>query len=364
MTTRIVDIDREAWLGHRWRQHGLDGECDAQRLDDLLLLGMQGSRASGGEQPLSQRTSRIGTTKLANAISPDGPLITMWSLRGAPHAHRASQLEIIRDALTPLETDDGGQSFIDAVTEVAAALQAVVTKPTSKGDASGAMAGAVSATLVEECPSCGSPHVPDDIFRAAGRQAGLVIGPPEKGVTMLHPPPQVEQDHMDQPRLAFLQGYFRVNGPTRWTVFRDWMGVGTRASKALWDTLGYGLVRVSVDSVRHDLLESMLPMVQEAPAAHGVALVPPGDPYLRQVERTLLVPDPSRRSKVYRALSAPGALLVNGEVAGTWRYRHSDRELTVDPFERLTKSQISAVKDRAQALATSTGDEEPSVTVS
>lgn len=86
--------------------------------------------------PLSQRASRIGDTSLANAISPKGPLFTMRPVRGAPHAHRASQLDIVRDALAPLDTDEGGQAFVEAVAEVATALKETVFKPTSKGDAS------------------------------------------------------------------------------------------------------------------------------------------------------------------------------------------------------------------------------------
>jgi hypothetical protein len=61
-------------------------------LDDLLLLGFQGSRHGGAEQSLIQRTSRIGSTSVTEAISPDGPLVSLWSVRGAPHAHRVTQL--------------------------------------------------------------------------------------------------------------------------------------------------------------------------------------------------------------------------------------------------------------------------------
>ena len=360
----MISIGRSSWLGYRWQRHCLGENCDSEDLDDLLLLGMQGSRQSGGEHPLSQRTSHIGNTLLANAIRPEGPVVTMWSVRGAPHAHRARQLDIIRDALAPLDTDEGGRPYVDAVAEVAAALQHVVQGPTPKGDASGAMVGAVSQSLVKKCASCGAPHVPDDIFRAAGRQAQLVIGPPENGATMLHPPPQIEQDHIKEPRLAFLQAYFRVNGPTSWALFRDWMAAGTPATQQLWEEMGENLVRVTVDNKRYDLPESLVAEVQEAPAAKGVALVPPNDPYLRQVDRGLLLPEAARRRKVYRALSAPGAVLVDGEIAGTWRYHRSERKVIAEPFDRLTQSQRAAVEQRATALATSTGDEAPTITFS
>lgn len=118
-----ITVDRENWLGYRWRGQCLDGSSGN---DDLLVLGLQGSRQSHGEQALSQRASRIGSTTVAKAIAPDGPLVCLWSVRGAPHAHRAEQLDFVRDALTTLDSDDGGTKFVEALDEVAAALKKIV----------------------------------------------------------------------------------------------------------------------------------------------------------------------------------------------------------------------------------------------
>ncbi|MDN5789602.1 MAG: winged helix DNA-binding domain-containing protein [Micrococcales bacterium] len=330
-------------------------------LDDLLMLGIQGSRQSAGGQSLSQRTDRIGSTSLPDAIRPDGPLVSMWSVRGAPHAHRASQLDLVRGALAPLETDDGGTDYVEAVEEVAAALTKVVAGATPKGEASAEVAGVVSKRLVRWCERCEAEHVPDGMFRAAGRQAQVVIGPEDRRATMLYPRPRVRQDKVAKPRLALVQAYLRVNGPTRMTLFRDWMEAGTPGTNDVWDELRHDLVRVEVDNHRYELPEALLDAVQEAPTAKGVALLPPNDPYLRQVDRTLLVPDRQRRQQVYRALSGPGALLVDGEIAGIWRYRRSDREVTIEPYETLDSAREKAAEMSAAVLAASTGDAAPSI---
>lgn len=360
-TTGTVSLDRRSWLGYRWHQHGLGEDGAGGRLDDLLLLGMQGSRQSAGEHPLSQRTTRIGNTPLPDAIRPDGPLVSLWSVRGAPHAHRTTQLGILRDALAPRDTDEGGGAFVEAVQEVAAALGQVVTAPTPKGDASAEVAGKVSPSLVQWCDRCKADHVPDDIFRAAGRQGLVVIGSTDQGTTMLHPPPQAVQDTVEQPRLALLQAFFRVNGPASRALFRDWAASSTQSTRELWDELVNDLVTVTVDNKRCELPGALVDAVEHAPTADGVALVPPHDPYLRQVDRTLLVPDTGRRRAVYRALSGPGALLVDGEVAGTWRYRRSEHQLTVEPFGEVTPTQKRAAEQRAASLAASTGDDAPGV---
>lgn len=354
----VWTVDRARWLGHRWHAHGLHGHAvdpGDSRLDDLLLLGFQDSRGGGAGQSLSVRTGAPA------AITVDGPLVSTWSVRGAPHAHRLADLDLVRDALAPTATDEGGQAYVDAVGAVAAALRAVVLGPTPKGEASREVNSRVPKALVRMCPSCQAEHVPDGLFRAGGRAAQLVLGPEERRVTMLHPAPRHPSTRVDHPRLELLRAYLRVNGPTSRSVFREWAGMGTETVAALWRHLGT-LVRVAVDDRRHDLPEAMADELGSAPEAEGVVLVPPHDPYLRQVDRTLLVTDSARRRQVWRALSPPGALLVDGEVAGTWRYRRSDSQLTVNPFEPLPRARRAAVEESAGRVAEASGEDPPQLT--
>ncbi len=179
---------------------------------------------------------------------------------------------------------------------------------------------------------------------------------------MLYPRPQVQQEQVEHPREHLLRAYFRVNGPTSRTHYCDRQQVGTTGVGELWDELGDHLVRVQVDGKRFDVPESLVESVQRAEPAEGVALVPPNDPYLRQTDRALLVPDSTRRKKVFKALSGPGALLVDGEIAGTWRYRRSDSEVSIEAFGKLGSDHPSAAERAATAVATSTGDDEPTIT--
>ena len=60
-----------------------------------------------------------------------------------------------------------------------------------------------------------------------------------------------------------------------------------------------------------------------------VRLVGSHDPYLQLRDRDLLVPDAPRQKDLWRTLGRPGAVLVDGEVAATWRPRASGRSLTI-----------------------------------
>ncbi|MGV9822261.1 DNA glycosylase AlkZ-like family protein [Nocardia xishanensis] len=349
--TETIAVGRAQWLGHRWRRHGLNGRTNGGALDDLLLLGLQDGRFGGAAYSLRQRTERIGSTPLGRAIAPAGPLVSWWSMRGAPHAHRLAQLDVVRDALAPRPSDEDGAAQAGAVAEVAAALRAVVTRPMPKAEASTAVTARVSRALVRWCRRCEAEHVPDGLFRAAGCQAQIVLGPEANRATMLYPTPDHPAVGVRQPRLALLRAFFRVNGPTTRPLFRDWLGVGADEP---WRAVASTLVRVRVDDRKCDLPESMLDEVRGAPPPEGVLLVPPGDPYLRQADRSLLVPDRARREQVWRALSAPGAVLVDGEVVGVWRYRHAQHRMAVRLFEALPRERREEMERNAEWL---TGDE-------
>jgi hypothetical protein len=300
----------------------------------------------------------------ADAVTPAGPLVSFWSVRGAPHVHPADRMDAVREALAPRETDEGGAAYVATVEELAAAFTAIVTGPTPKAAASTELTRR-AGEHASWCEGCEARHVPETLFRAGGRAAGVVLETAGRR-TVIHPRPRGRQQAWPErarsgdPRRALLDTYLRVNGPTGRTLYRDWSGLDAGATGELWAGLG-PLVRVAVDGRRLDLPEDLLDDVTTAPDARGVALVPPHDPYLGQADRNLLVPDKARRQQVWRAISGPGALLVDGEVAGVWRYRRTARELTVTPFDVVTPARRKRAAEAARLVAAVDGDDEPRV---
>jgi hypothetical protein len=84
----------------------------------------------------------------------------------------------------------------------------------------------------------------------------------------------------------------------------------------------------------------------EAPAR----LLPSGDAYLllQGTDRDLLVPEADQRGALWTPRVWPGGLLVEGEVAGTWR--RADEVLTVQPWRRLSPAERDAVAAEAESL--------------
>lgn len=351
-------IKRDAWLGYRWRQHGL-GARGSDAVAALLRLGIQDSRDGAASQSLRARAASIDSKPIDKSITVNGPAVIMWSVRGAPHAHRANGLDFIRAAVAPQPSDDGGQQFIDAVDEVADALSSVVTGKTPKGDASTEVSDLVRGSLVRPCQRCKTSHVPDDIFRAAGRQAEVIVGPREGQATMLYPRPKVRQRKATDAREQFLEAVFRLNGPINREVFRTWAGAGTGAAAELFEDIE--LTKVKVDDQRFDLPPGLLDEIAESSPAKGSALVPSSDPYLRQTDRKLLMPNGNQRKQVFKPLSPPGAVLIDGEVVGTWRFRRSAKELTVSGFAGFSKQQRSQLEECARQVASAGGFDDPAL---
>jgi hypothetical protein len=85
------------------------------------------------------------------------------------------------------------------------------------------------------------------------------------------------------------------------------------------------------------------------PAAPG-RLLPSGDAYflLWDADREILVPDAKRRTELWTTRVWPGALLVNGEIAGVWR--RSAHALSIDAWRRFSPAEWEAIEAEAIAL--------------
>ncbi len=79
-------------------------------------------------------------------------------------------------------------------------------------------------------------------------------------------------------------------------------------------------------------------------------LLPSGDTFflLWGSDRELLVADADRRAELWTSRVWPGALLVDGEVVGTWR--RANAKLSIQPWRSLTPAERDAVEAEAASL--------------
>ena len=161
--------------------------------------------------------------------------------------------------------------------------------------------------------------------------------------------PRPEIDPLEA-REELARRYLHVFGPTTAQAFARWAGIGD-AEAGTFEALRKALTAVRTPIGDAWILARDEPGFREAPGTRAAArLLPSGDAYylLQGADRELLIPDAAQRGALWTSRVWPGAVLVSGEIAGTWR--RSQANLTIQPWRRLSRAERDAVEVEAQSL--------------
>jgi hypothetical protein len=145
--------------------------------------------------------------------------------------------------------------------------------------------------------------------------------------------------------------YLHVFGPARAHGFARWAGISRPSAAAAFASLEGSLVAVGSPLGDEWLLADDEPAMRAGETAAAPArLLPSGDAYflLHGAERELLVPRADQRERLWTSRVWPGALLVEGEIRGTWR--RSQHTVRIDAWARLSRQRRAAVEAEACAL--------------
>jgi hypothetical protein len=152
-------------------------------------------------------------------------------------------------------------------------------------------------------------------------------------------------------RLELARRYLHSYGPTTPESFGQWAGIGAGAAVAAFSALGESLtpVRTPVGEAWILSEDELLFRAKPGPTAPA-RLLPSGDSFflLQGADRELLVPDAGRQRELWTPRVWPGALLVDGEIAGTWR--RAGAVLTVQRWRALSAAERDAVEAEAASL--------------
>jgi hypothetical protein len=151
--------------------------------------------------------------------------------------------------------------------------------------------------------------------------------------------------------LELARRYLHSYGPATPGGFARWSGIGPLYCVAAFDALGTSLVPARTPVGGAWLLAQDEAAIRADPGPAAPArLLPSGDAYflLQGSDRDLLVPDADRRSALWTPRVWPGALLIAGEITGTWR--RAGAVLTAQPWRPLTPAEREAVTAEAESM--------------
>ncbi|WP_367132257.1 crosslink repair DNA glycosylase YcaQ family protein [Saccharothrix sp. HUAS TT1] len=339
--------DRERVIAYRVAAHQFDrtaaGPADLRVFD----LGLQDS----------ERSAVPALAARLDSPPPDLDAFTLtWSVRGAPHWHRTADVPALAARLWPLSDADAvtrmGRPPVEdglaALHEVASALREVVTGPMTKGEASSRLTPLVRPELTGWCRGCDATHVLDPVFRLAALPAGLRFDPAARTVTFVPLEGRADVPRTSSGFGALIGDYLRLHGPAGPSEVAAYFGAPVREVKDAWPD---DLVALSK---RAWLPADRVAAFEDPPEPELVRLLPPLDPYLNARDRDLLVPDKAHQKQVWRVLGRRGALLVDGDVLGTWQARAVGPrlEVKVSPFVPLD---VGMFAEEAARLAAARG---------
>lgn len=349
--TAAVAVTREQLLARRVLAQQLD-PVDRRRSDvDLLDLGVQDTGPDGARWALELRGSAV----------PDDELVHAWTVRGAPHTYRRRQIAQVATATRPWDDDDAAKRVFDAarslgrsgtgtlaaLDRVAGELRDIVREPTVKGTVSREVSARLPDDYLWDCRSCGARHVYEQPFRLAALQAGLELEPGTSPPVLRRIPRWRGPAKTVAPELDLVRAVLHHLGPATPKQVAGYLDTSVAAVEEHWprDT-----VPVRGEGVAGELLAAD---AEQLP--HGkidlVALLAPFDGYLQGRDREFLVPDAAARKDLWRVLGRPGAVLVDGELVGSWRGSSKGGKLRLAVTLWSRKRRPAGLAEQAERLA-------------
>ncbi|MEV4824212.1 winged helix DNA-binding domain-containing protein [Micromonospora sp. NPDC049274] len=348
-------VDSRQVLRFRVRAQQLDRAEGTLADTAVLAIGVQNTGPDGARWALAARG--VDVTALS-----DEHVVLLWTVRGAPHLYRRADVGRVVAALEPFSDADAGKRIYDAakplkaagianlaaLDEVATRMRAIVTRPTVKGDVSGRLAAMLPEPYQRFCRPCDATHIYEMPFRLAAVRAGLELeldtSPP-----VLRRITGFRRAASAGDRFDLVRAYLRLLGPATPKHVADYLDAPVKDVKARWPD---DVIEVTVDGEARSLLAADAEALDSADAV-GTHLLGPFDLFLQAKDRATLVPAAARAKELWPVLGRPGAVLVDGDLVGTWRPRKSGRTFTVavQPWQPLSRTARAAVTAQAERLA-------------
>ncbi|MGI4894165.1 MAG: DNA glycosylase AlkZ-like family protein [Janthinobacterium lividum] len=326
----------------------------------------------------------VPTPAAATAIAlrggdPDDELVLVWGVRGAPALHRRADLGFLTAAMWPLSDTDatrrinnpriteGTRGGLAALAETARAVHAVLSERTGRFNTSELSQGVTTRirdALSYDCLPCGARHVAGSVLQNAGLAGGAELLRDGRS-TEFRLLPGVEVPERATGTDELVRRYLRLLGPATPADVATYLGTSTAELNPVWPD---DVSEVSVEGRTGWQLNGDVDALLSAPPLDLVRLLPPGDPWLQARDRDLVLPEKVRRSAVWKAIAAPGILLVDGEITGTWRARTTGTttrraDVSVTGFEELAPRVVAALAAEIPFIATGRGVEEARLSV-
>lgn len=365
-----LHVTREQALAFRLARHGLRERRDVA-LDDASPVPVSDFSRGAALLALAARSSSVTREGYVSAVDA-GELVVGFTLRGALHAVAPADVPLFGRALLSDDDAELGEQLGQqvqrlcaghelspraALDEVADAIRAALAggaAPT-KDELHAALRTRVRPELMPWCKGCGSHHVAPMLWRYGGTVAGMRADAARR--FLLDDAATPAASATDPDPLDAARRFLRAYAPATAADLAAWGGLARAHARRLLDRLTPELIAVTTDSHPRAKLVALATdaaaLADPPPALPGLRLLPERDPYLQHPDRSWLTPDPTLRKRLHRPVAGPGAVLLDGTLAGLWRARTKSKRLTFE-IEPLTPALATAPALTAEATRLAT----------
>lgn len=312
----VRQLDRTSALGHRLVVNGLVGpRLPRTRLVEAARPGLQdGSPRSA----LLSMAARVEKTEPDDWRHPD--LAQVFGARGAIYVVPRTDIGVFTKGLLPRDPDR-----IVELERMQHRVQRLLNGSPMR-----------QADLVTALPELGGTRG----LRWVGTLGSIVpLWDTIDTIVQPHPTPEIDAEDA---RRELARRFFRHLGPATAGDLQWWLDGSRADAAATTASIEDDLEEVLVDG-RPCLMTAPIGDVRPDPDA--LHLLPPDDTYINRRARNILLPDPARQKLLWPQAPPPGALVIAGEIAGTWRRRGKAVEIT--RWRRITATQRKAAEQIA-----------------
>ena len=325
VTQPRLELSRAKLLAHRRRAGALDERLPPGRssLERAAWAGLQDSMPRAALLSIHARVA--GTEP---STWEDSSLVQVWGPRFSAYVVAARDRAVF--TLGRLPADAKG---LRRAEDTAARLHAFLDGRRMRYDEAGRGIG-VHPNALRYAASTGTV-----LMRWEGARRPVIWSVPR---------PEIDPR---EARLELARRYVHAFGPTTPAAFAKWAGIGSAEGSAAFDALAGELMAVRTPVGDQWILASDEGSFRATPSPAAPArLLPSGDAYflLHGADRELLVPDEDQRGELWTPRVWPGAVLLAGEVVGTWR--RANAVVAIQTWRRLSTAERQAVEAEAESL--------------
>lgn len=325
MTESLLALSRPQILAYRRRVGALDQRLPAGARS-LRTAGWAGFQDSMPRAALLSIHARVKETP--STVVEDPALVQVWGPRFSVYAVPSQDLAVFTVGRTP--DSPAGQRRAE---ELADRLRDLIgDEEVREGEAARALGE--NPNRLKYATTTGTVAIRWD-------------GARQPTIRMV-PAPEVDPG---EARLELARRYLHVFGPTTSAAFAGWAGIRPQQADASFQALRRSLTPVRTPTGEAWILSAHEPSFRAtADATAAVRLLPSGDTYylLQGDDRALLVPDADRQNSLWPSRVWPGALLLDGDIAGTWR--RAQHIVTIHPWRSLSPAERRLVEAEAASL--------------